>query len=195
MAQREGASAVYSGVLRETPAGPVAVWVTRHGVRRVGDVTPDMLDEEGSDVARSATLASALLQLREYFAGDRRKFDLSLDFSGATAFQNAAKQLAAAADLVLVVGAPASSNSSRLVEVAARRGARSVLIQNADEIEPDWLEGAACVGVTAGASTPEFLVQQVVDRLCALGGPETQVSSLEHVDEGVTFKLPVELRS
>jgi len=87
MAQREGTSAVYSGVLRETPAGPVAVWVTRHGVRRVGDVTPDMLDEEGSDVARSATLASALLQLREYFAGNRRKFDLSLDFSGATAFQ------------------------------------------------------------------------------------------------------------
>ena len=87
MAQREGPSAVYSGVLRDTPAGPVTIWVTRHGVRRVGDVTPDMLDEGGADVSQSATLASALIQLREYFAGNRRKFDLPLDFSGATAFQ------------------------------------------------------------------------------------------------------------
>ena len=109
--------------------------------------------------------------------------------------QDSAKELAAGAELVLVVGAPASSNSNRLVEVAARSGARSRLIQNAEEIDPDWLEGANTVGVTAGASTPEFLVRRVVERLCALGGPETEVSSLAHVDEGVTFKLPSELRA
>ena len=87
MAKRESTSAVYSGVLRDVPTGPIAVWVTRNGVRRVGDPTPDMLDENQSDVSRSATLASALLQLREYFTGGRREFDLPLDFSGATSFQ------------------------------------------------------------------------------------------------------------
>ena len=64
----------------------------------------------------------------------------------------------------------------------------------AGEIEPDWLTDVAAVGVTAGASTPEFLVQQVVDRLTELGGPDTTVSSLDEVDEGVSFKLPIELR-
>jgi 4-hydroxy-3-methylbut-2-enyl diphosphate reductase len=109
--------------------------------------------------------------------------------------QDAAKELARRAELVLVVGAPASSNSNRLVEVAARRGARSRLIQNAEDVDPAWLDGVRCVGVTAGASTPEFLVQQVVERLRALGGESTRVSSLPEVDEGMTFKLPAELRS
>jgi 4-hydroxy-3-methylbut-2-enyl diphosphate reductase len=107
--------------------------------------------------------------------------------------QDAVKKLAQRADLVLVVGAPASSNSNRLVEVAAKLGLASHLIQNAAEIEPEWLEGASCVGVTAGASTPEFLVQQVIEHLRELGGPESRLSSLPQVDEGVTFKLPPEV--
>ena len=97
------------------------------------------------------------------------------------------------ADLVLVVGAPTSSNSNRLVEVANKRGARSFLIQDADEIDPAWLEGVRCVGVTAGASSPEFLVQQVVDRLGQLAG-DFEIGSQGEVDEGVTFKMPAELR-
>ncbi len=108
--------------------------------------------------------------------------------------QDAAKRLAEEAALVLVVGAPSSSNSNRLVEVAARRGVASHLIQNAGEIDPDWLVGLDCVGVTAGASTPEFLVQQVVERLRELAPGDTEVTSLAHVDEGVSFKLPAELR-
>jgi len=108
--------------------------------------------------------------------------------------QDAVKELARRADLVLVVGAPASSNSNRLVEVAARRGARSFLIQNAGEVEADWLDDVGCVGVTAGASTPEVLVREVVERLVELAGPGTPVESLEEVDEGVSFKLPPELR-
>jgi len=109
--------------------------------------------------------------------------------------QDAVKELARRADLVLVVGAPASSNSNRLVEVAAKGGARSFLIQNAAEVEAGWLEGVRCVGVTAGASTPEVLVREVVDRLVELAGPGTPVESLEEVDEGVSFKLPPELRA
>jgi 4-hydroxy-3-methylbut-2-enyl diphosphate reductase len=107
--------------------------------------------------------------------------------------QDAVKELARRAQLVLVVGAPESSNSNRLVEVAQRRGAASYLIQSAEDVDLAWLDGVECVGVTAGASSPEFLVQQVVDRLVAHGGDGADVSSLETVDEGVTFKLPAEL--
>ncbi|MCG8589165.1 MAG: 4-hydroxy-3-methylbut-2-enyl diphosphate reductase [Proteobacteria bacterium] len=109
--------------------------------------------------------------------------------------QDAVKQLADRAELVLVVGAPESSNSNRLVEVAGKRGARSHLIQSAEDLQAGWLDGVSCVGVTAGASTPEFLVQQVVQRLRELGGAHAAVESLAEVDEGVSFKLPVELRS
>ena len=108
--------------------------------------------------------------------------------------QDAVKELAARAELVLVVGAPNSSNSNRLVEVASKRGARSYLIQDADDIAPGWLEGVDCVGVTAGASSPEFLVQQVVVKLQALLG-ESEITSLGDAEEGVTFKMPPELRS
>jgi 4-hydroxy-3-methylbut-2-enyl diphosphate reductase len=109
--------------------------------------------------------------------------------------QDAVKRLAREAGLILVVGAPASSNSNRLVEVAAKLGVPSQLIQNVEDIEPDWLEGVECVGVTAGASTPEFLVDQVVDHLLHAGGPESCVRSLPDVAENVTFKLPLEVRS
>jgi 4-hydroxy-3-methylbut-2-enyl diphosphate reductase len=108
--------------------------------------------------------------------------------------QDAVKTLAEKADLVLIVGAPASSNSNRLVEVAAKRGIHSVLIQNADAIEPSWLDGVECVGVSAGASTPEFLIEQVIDRLKELHGGDVNVHSLVEVDEGMTFKLPAVLR-
>jgi 4-hydroxy-3-methylbut-2-enyl diphosphate reductase len=108
--------------------------------------------------------------------------------------QDAVKELAGQAQLVLVVGAPASSNSNRLVEVASKRGVESHLIQNASEIEPGWLEGVACVGVTAGASTPEFLVEQVVAHLLEHGGAGSEVTTLGDVEEHVTFKLPSEVR-
>ena len=106
--------------------------------------------------------------------------------------QNAVKELVREAQVVLVVGAPESSNSNRLVELAAKGGARSYLVQDADDIEPGWLHGASCVGVTAGASAPELLVEQVVERLQALGAD--RVESLPEVDEGVVFQLPPELR-
>ena len=108
--------------------------------------------------------------------------------------QDAVKRLAQEAQLVLVVGAPASSNSNRLVEVAAKRGVESHLIQNVEDIEPDWLAGVTCVGVTAGASTPEFLVEQVVEHLLAVGGPGSEVATRGDVEEHVTFKLPLEVR-
>jgi 4-hydroxy-3-methylbut-2-enyl diphosphate reductase len=108
--------------------------------------------------------------------------------------QDAVKELAKQAELVLVVGAPASSNSNRLVEVAARLGVSAHLIQNHSEVEPRWLDQIDCVGITAGASTPDILVQGVIDRLREISGGRARLESLPEVDEGVRFKLPRELR-
>jgi len=108
--------------------------------------------------------------------------------------QNAVKELTREAQAVIVVGAPESSNSNRLVELASKSGARGYLVQQADEIDAAWLEGAECVGVTAGASAPEFLVSQVVQRLVELSQGTTELSELPPVDEGIIFQLPAELR-
>ncbi len=105
--------------------------------------------------------------------------------------QDAVKALADACELVLVVGSRNSSNSNRLREVAERRKVPAYLIDNADDIEPTWIEGTQCVGITAGASAPEVLVQQVVARLRELGA--TSVADLDGREEAMTFKLPKEL--
>jgi 4-hydroxy-3-methylbut-2-enyl diphosphate reductase len=89
--------------------------------------------------------------------------------------QNAVKTLSQRAELLLVVGAPESSNSNRLVELGAKAGLQSFMVQHAGDIEPGWLQGISCVGVTAGASAPEHLVQEVVSRLVELGGDDTRV--------------------
>jgi len=106
--------------------------------------------------------------------------------------QDAVKKLAEEADLVLVVGAPNSSNSNRLVEVARRLGVPGYLVQSAEDLDPAWLEGCNTVGVTAGASAPELLVQGVIQRLQELGGHLTR--DLEGPEEGVHFSIPIELK-
>lgn len=108
--------------------------------------------------------------------------------------QDAVKELANYADLVLVVGAPASSNSNRLVEVASRLGVPAYLIQTADDVDPRWLEGIDCVGVTAGASTPDVLVQGVIQYLRDSSDGDVTLDSLATVEETIRFKLPRELR-
>jgi methylated-DNA-[protein]-cysteine S-methyltransferase len=87
MPEHESVSAVYSGLLRDTPAGDVAVWVTRNGVRRIGSVTPEMIKDGHWDAEGHATLRVALHQLSQYFDGQRKRFHLPLDLSGATKFQ------------------------------------------------------------------------------------------------------------
>ena len=92
------------------------------------------------------------------------------------------------ADLVLVLGSPNSSNSNRLREVAEIAGARAHLLGTAAELDPDWLRGAARVGVTAGASTPEHLVEELVERLRSLGADE--VMTVQTSVEDVFFAPP-----
>ncbi len=108
--------------------------------------------------------------------------------------QNAVKRLAETADVVVVVGAPESSNSNRLVELARKAGRRAHLVQSAADLDAAWLRGAARIGVSAGASAPEELVERVVERLRELGGPDVAVRSQPEVDEGVVFPVPAELR-
>jgi 4-hydroxy-3-methylbut-2-en-1-yl diphosphate reductase len=89
---------------------------------------------------------------------------------------------------VIVVGSPNSSNSNRLREVAQSRGTEAYMVDNAAELRPAWLEGKKRVGVTAGASAPEVLVDEVVARLKELGA--RSVTSLPGIEEGVVFSLP-----
>ena len=105
--------------------------------------------------------------------------------------QNAVRQLAAEVDLLLVVGARNSSNSIRLREVGKQHGLAAYLIQDESEIEPAWLNGVRKVGVTAGASAPEVLVQQVLARLQTFGVSATR--ELDGVRETITFNLPKSL--
>jgi len=109
--------------------------------------------------------------------------------------QNAVKQLADEAQLVIVVGAPTSSNSNRLVEIAQKVGVAAHLVEDAGDLRKEWLDGVACIAVTAGASAPELLVEGVVERLRELSGGDAAVEPAPHVDEGVVFRLPVELRA
>jgi 4-hydroxy-3-methylbut-2-enyl diphosphate reductase len=105
--------------------------------------------------------------------------------------QRAVRDLANLVDVILVVGAQNSSNSNRLKEIAAEMGIRAYLIADASVLDPAWLDGVEAVGVTAGASAPEHLVQELVDRLRDFGA--TAVEILPGVDENVRFKMPPEL--
>lgn len=102
--------------------------------------------------------------------------------------QYAVKFMAPQVDLVIVVGSPSSSNSNRLREVAQKNGVTSYMVDHADQIDPSWIAGKRRIGVTAGASAPEILVEQVVARLKSLGA--YSVRELDGVEEHVTFPLP-----
>ncbi|MDQ1109359.1 MULTISPECIES: 4-hydroxy-3-methylbut-2-enyl diphosphate reductase [Stenotrophomonas] len=106
--------------------------------------------------------------------------------------QDAVRDLAKRCDLVLVVGSPNSSNSNRLSELARRDGVESYLIDGADEIDPAWVLGKKHIGLTAGASAPQVLVDGVIERLKELGA--TGVGELEGEPESMVFALPKELR-
>ncbi|MFZ7172053.1 4-hydroxy-3-methylbut-2-enyl diphosphate reductase [Avibacterium volantium] len=106
--------------------------------------------------------------------------------------QQAVRELAEQADLVIVVGSKNSSNSNRLAELATRMGVTAKLIDDANDIEEAWLNNVSTIGITAGASAPEVLVQSVVNRLKELG--VTQVEELQGCEENTVFEVPRELR-
>jgi len=106
--------------------------------------------------------------------------------------QDAVKQLALECELLLVVGSPNSSNSNRLKELAERLNCESYLIDSVEDIDPKWFDGKSKFGITAGASAPEVLVQQVVERLREICHQEPE--ELEGVEENIVFSMPRDLR-
>ena len=106
--------------------------------------------------------------------------------------QDAVKTLAQNCDIVLVVGSPNSSNSNRLRELAERMGAKAYLIDNAEQLQKEWFDSTQKIGLTAGASAPEILIQQVVQRLQQWGGQTPQ--EITGREENVVFSMPKELR-
>jgi len=106
--------------------------------------------------------------------------------------QDAVHELAKTADLILVVGSPNSSNSNRLREIAEQLGKRAYLIDTAKDMQQNWFDDIAVVGVTAGASAPEVLVQEVIDQLKQWGGQST--IEIQGIEEKVVFSLPRELK-
>jgi len=132
----------------------------------------------------AAAIVAALKRRFPEIAGPRRD-----DICYATQNrQDAVKFLAPQCDVVIVVGSPNSSNSNRLREVAAHLGIPAYMIDRADELQPAWVEGKRHIGVTAGASAPEVLVQQVIERLRQLGAGN--VRELDGALESVMFPLP-----
>ena len=107
--------------------------------------------------------------------------------------QDAVKVMSGKVDVVIVVGSPTSSNSNRLRELAGRLGADSYMVDSAEELQSAWLEGKSRVGLTAGASAPEVLVQDVITRLRALGA--VSVRKMEGIEETIKFPLPKGLRA
>lgn len=106
--------------------------------------------------------------------------------------QDAVRQLALECDLVLVVGSPNSSNSNRLRELAERCGTEAYLIDGPDDINPEWIKAKTSIGITAGASAPEVLVKQVIERLQACGATAPQ--EMDGTPETISFSLPKALR-
>jgi 4-hydroxy-3-methylbut-2-enyl diphosphate reductase len=102
--------------------------------------------------------------------------------------QMALREITGETDLVLVVGDPQSSNSNRLREVASKRGIASYLINNESEIRSEWLAGVNIIGLTAGASTPEIIVQKCIQKLINFG--VTEVEDVVYTNEDVVFQLP-----
>ncbi|MEJ6008427.1 4-hydroxy-3-methylbut-2-enyl diphosphate reductase [Novosphingobium aquae] len=178
------------GTLGQVPEGEITLVETVADVESLtfaDDAPLAFLTQTTLSVDDTAAVVEALRQRYPQIAGPKAE-----DICYATSNRQAAvKQIAPDCDLVLVIGAPNSSNSVRLVEVAERCGTPARLLQRGGEIDPAWLDGVNTVGLTAGASAPEELVREVVDRLAALRPlvEETVVTA----EEKMIFKLPRQL--
>jgi 4-hydroxy-3-methylbut-2-en-1-yl diphosphate reductase len=106
--------------------------------------------------------------------------------------QDAIKVLTGQVDLIIVVGSPTSSNSNRLAELSRRRGVPGYMIDDASELQPAWFDNVQRVGLTAGASAPEILVQRVIEQIKAMGA--TSIRKMDGIQETVKFPLPKGLK-
>jgi 4-hydroxy-3-methylbut-2-en-1-yl diphosphate reductase len=178
------------GTFGQVPAGTMSLVETVEDVEALAPANPEnlaFLTQTTLSVDDTAEIVAALHRRFPSIIGPKGE-----DICYATSNrQNAVKAIASDCDLVIVIGAPNSSNSLRLVEVAIRSGAKAHLVQRADDIELGWFDGVATLGLTAGASAPEILVREIIDALSLhFDLDEQQVTTAE---ESITFKLPREL--
>jgi 4-hydroxy-3-methylbut-2-enyl diphosphate reductase len=164
-----------------------------HLVETVADVerlqvgNPDMLAYVSQTTLSVDDTADVIAALKQKFPSitEPKKGDICY---ATTNRQQAVKFMAPQVDVVIVVGSPNSSNSNRLREVAEKKGTVAYMVDNAEQIDQAWLQGKSRIGVTAGASAPEILVQAVIDRLKACGAKN--VRTLDGAEENVTFPMP-----
>lgn len=178
------------GTMGQVPEGQMTLVETLEDIASL-EFSPDtelsFLTQTTLSVDDTAAIVQAIRQKFPQIVGPKAE-----DICYATSNRQAAvKEIAPGSDLVLVIGSPTSSNSVRLVEVAQKCGTEAKLIQRADDIDPAWLDGVGTLGLTAGASAPEKLVREVVDRLSQWRTVEehTLVSAVEKM----VFKLPRQL--
>jgi 4-hydroxy-3-methylbut-2-enyl diphosphate reductase len=178
------------GTLGQVPEGMMTLVETLEDVEALdfdGGEPLAFLTQTTLSVDDTAHIVSALRAKYPGIAGPKAE-----DICYATSNrQLAVKLIAPECDLLLVIGAPNSSNSLRLVEVAERCGTSARLIQRAAEIEPGWINGIGTLGLTAGASAPETLVREVVDRLAQWR--EVEEHTVISAEEKMIFKLPRQL--
>jgi len=179
------------GTMGQAPEGAVLLVSTPEDVEAMEVNDPDKLafvTQTTLSVDDTADVIDALKNRFPNIQGPKRE-----DICYATSNRQAAvKELSEACDLVLVIGSKNSSNSNRLREVAERKGAVAYLIDGPSDIDPAWLKGRMDIGITAGASAPEVLVQQVLEYLRSEGFDDVRVSQV--IEENVTFSLPEALR-
>jgi 4-hydroxy-3-methylbut-2-en-1-yl diphosphate reductase len=174
------------GTMGQTDEGMYLV-ETVEDVEKLAVNDPDMLAYVSQTTLSVDDTADIIAALKRKFPNitEPKKGDICY---ATTNRQEAVKFMAPQVDVVIVVGSPNSSNSNRLREVAEKKGVAAYMVDEAGQIDPAWFEGMARIGVTAGASAPEVLVQAVITRLKELGAKN--VRALEGVEENVTFPLP-----
>lgn len=178
------------GTFGQVPAGAMTLVETAEDAENILPVDPEnlaFLTQTTLSVDDTAEIVAVLQRRFPSIVGPKGE-----DICYATSNrQDAVKAIARDCDLVLVIGAPNSSNSLRLVEVAARSGAKAYLVQRAEDISMNWFDGVDTLGLTAGASAPEILVREIIDALSNhFDLDEQQVTTAE---ESIVFKLPREL--
>jgi 4-hydroxy-3-methylbut-2-en-1-yl diphosphate reductase len=178
------------GTFGQVPEGAMTLVETAEDARDLQPADPDnlsFLTQTTLSVDDTAEIVAMLQQRFPSIVGPKGE-----DICYATSNrQESVKAIASQCDLVLVIGAPNSSNSLRLVEVASRSGAKAYLVQRAEDISMNWFDGVDTLGLTAGASAPEVLVREIVDALANhFDLDEQQVTTAE---ESIVFKLPREL--
>ncbi len=192
--QRQGYQIIYIGHSGHQEAVGTTAHAPMHLVEDVNDVKS--LKIEGEKIVFLTQTTLSIDDTREVIAALKIKYPHIKEMPksdicyATTNRQGAVKELSKQAELILVIGSKASSNSKRLVETAKYSGAESYLIEDKSKIVNEWFNNIETVGLTSGASAPETLVKEVIDYLREIF-PEVEVTSLEFIKEDVKFNLPI----